>query len=122
MKRVFYALLAVLTACSNVPQELPVVAEEALPQPVNGAAVKPRRPIILNADRILSVLGEPTVRRFEAPSEVWVYSQPSCVLFIYMNDKGEPSPRVRHMEIGTPSFGIREKQSADCLKLASRLR
>lgn len=122
MKRVFYALFAVLTACSNVPQELPVIAEEALPPPVKGAAVKPRRPIILNADRILSVLGEPTVRRFESPSEVWVYSQPSCVLFIYMNDKGEPSPRVRHMEIGTPSFGIREKQSVDCLKLASRLR
>ena len=119
----FLALFPLLASCSSVPQELPVVAEEALPKPVEGAAVQePRHPIILNADRILSVLGEPTVRRFEAPSEVWVYSQPSCVLFIYMNDKGEPSPRVRHMEIGTPSFGIREKQSADCLKLASRLR
>lgn len=52
----FLALFPLLASCSNVPQELPVVAEEALPKPVEGAAVQePRRPIILNADRILSV-------------------------------------------------------------------
>ena len=35
----FLALFPLLASCSNVPQELPVVAEEALPKPVEGAVV-----------------------------------------------------------------------------------
>ena len=123
MKNVLLSLFVFFTACTTAPAGLPVVAPSA---PSEGgreeAAPAPRRPVVLNADRILSVLGEPDVRRFEAPSEVWIYSRPSCVLFIYMDSKGETSPRVRHMEIGTPSFGVSEKESADCLRLAEKLR
>lgn len=120
MKKLICGVFLFLTACAPIPAELPVVAEPVSRDQAASAPAKKK--IILNADRILTVLGEPTVKRFEAPAEVWVYSQPSCVLFIYMNaGQGRPS-RVRHMEIGTPSFGVSEKQSAACLALASRLR
>lgn len=120
MKKMVYGVALFLAACSVTPTELPVVAESEEAQ--QQVSVSPKKKIILNADHILNVLGEPTVKRRESPAEVWVYSQESCVLFIYMNDKIENPARVKHMEIGTPSFNAEEKKSLPCLKMASRLR
>lgn len=81
-----------------------------------------RRDPLLKADYVLSVLGEPSVKRYENPSEVWVYPQEGCVLFVYMNDQKDGSKLVRHMEIGTPTFKAKQKDSLPCLETAAGLR
>ena len=81
-----------------------------------------RKDPLLKADFVLEVLGEPSVKRYEKPSEVWTYSQESCVLFVYMVDQADGSKLVRYMEIGTPTFKAKEKNSVPCLREASKLR
>ena len=81
-----------------------------------------RKDPLLKADYVLRVLGEPTVKRRETPSEVWVYAQSGCVLFIYMNEQDDGPSLVRHMEIGTPTFRATRKDSLSCLKTAAKLR
>ena len=93
------------------------------------AAAKPevvvlsgRKDPLLKADYVLEVLGEPAVKRNEKPSEVWTYPQEGCVLFVYMADQADGSKLVRYMEIGTPTFKAKEKDSVPCLKKAAKLR
>lgn len=81
-----------------------------------------RKDPLLKADYVLEILGRPAVRRYEKPSEIWVYPKEECVLFVYMADQEDGSKLVRHMEIGTPTFKAREKDSLPCLKEAARLR
>ncbi|MBR4127242.1 MAG: hypothetical protein IKR09_06695 [Alphaproteobacteria bacterium] len=81
-----------------------------------------RKDPLLKAGYVLEVLGKPAVRRYEKPSEVWVYPQEKCVLFVYMADQADGSKLVRHMEIGTPTFKAKEKDSVPCLKEAVKLR
>lgn len=95
----------------------------------NMSAAKPevvirsgRKDPLLKADYVLKILGQPAVRRYEKPSEVWVYPQEGCVLFVYMTDQEDGTKLVRHMEIGTPTFKAKEKDSVPCLKKAAKLR
>lgn len=81
-----------------------------------------RKDPLLKAAYVLEILGMPDVRRYEKPSEVWVYSQEGCVLFVYMQEQTDGSLLVKHMEIGTPTFKSKEKDSMACLREASKLR
>lgn len=116
-------LCCLLGACQTTPTELPVVAPDTK---TVGEQISPehriRKDPILRADYVRDVLGEPTVKRRENPTEVWVYAQSSCVLFIYMNKQSEEEKLVKHMEIGYPSFNATEKNSTDCLRQAAKLK
>lgn len=81
-----------------------------------------RKDPLLKADYVLRVLGKPEVKRYEKPSEVWGYPQTGCVLFVYMTEQDDGSKLVRHMEIGTPTFKSKTKDSMPCLKMAAKLR
>jgi len=122
MKRLVFLSLLALSACQSVPTELPVVEQDAMIEPQNESEVSVARSHrenpILKADYVEATLGAPTVKRMENPSQVWVYAQNSCVLFVYMNQDNE----VKHMEIGTPNYGSTEKVSTDCLQTAAKLR
>lgn len=126
MKKFFLIFTFCFAAgCARVPKELPVVDSAAENVSVDGSrtAVKAgRKDPLLKADYVLRILGEPTVKRRETPSEVWVYAQSGCVLFIYMNEQDDGSALVRHMEIGTPTFRATRKDSLSCLKTAAKLR
>ncbi|MBR1777195.1 MAG: hypothetical protein IJ752_01235 [Alphaproteobacteria bacterium] len=126
MKKGFYfgVVLSLLTAAGCVSENAadpnggkPTIA--AKPEAVIRSG---RKDPLLKSDYVLSVLGEPSVKRYEKPSEVWVYAQTGCVLFIYMNDQEDGSKLVRHMEIGTPTFKARHKNSLPCLRTAAKLR
>lgn len=122
MKRLVFLSLLALSGCQSAPAELPVVEEKTVAA-VNGdaevaVAESHRENPILKADYVEAMLGAPTVKRMESPSQVWVYAQNSCVLFVYMNQDNE----VKHMEIGTPNYGSTEKSSMDCLQTAAKLR
>lgn len=127
MKKAFLIVVfCFLSACAGVPKDLPVVAKD---ENVSSSPVRPesvvrsgRKDPLLKADYVLQVLGKPTVRRREDPSEVWVYAQTGCVLFIFMNDQADGSALVRHMEIGTPTFNATQKDSLPCLRTAAKLR
>lgn len=122
MKKILaVAACFLFSGCASVPPELPVVAPAVSGQK-EAAAVPRRKDPVLKADHVLTVLGEPTVIRREKPSQVWVYSQSECVLFIYMDEQAENAAQVKHMEIGTPSFGASEKDSIACLRTAAKLR
>lgn len=122
MKKAFLIFAFCLSAaCARVPKELPVVAGEE-PETVRTEVKTGRKDPLLKADYVLRVLGEPTVKRRETPSEVWVYAQSGCVLFIYMNEQDDGSSLVRHMEIGTPTFKATQKDSLSCLRTAAKLR
>ena len=122
MKRPVFLLFLVLCGCQSIPTELPVVEKTPVVEAESGTPLKVaeshRENPILKADYVESVLGAPTVKRMESPSQVWVYAQNSCVLFVYMNQDNE----VKHMEIGTPNYGSTEKSSMDCLQTAAKLR
>ena len=122
MKQLVFLSLFALSACQSAPTELPVVEQDAMIEPQNESAVSVaethRKNLILKADYVEATLGAPTVKRMENPSQVWVYAQNSCVLFVYMNQDNE----VKHMEIGTPNYGSTEKVSTDCLQTAAKLR
>lgn len=81
-----------------------------------------RKDPLLKAAYVLEILGKPDVRRYEKPSEVWGYSQEECVLFVYMTEQTDGSLLVKHMEIGTPTFKAKEKNSLPCLIDAAKLR
>ena len=123
MKKVFLMFMfCFLAGCARVPKELPVVAAENNASVSDSAKRSGRKDPLLKSDYVLRILGQPTLRRREPPSEVWVYTQTGCVLFIYMNDLDDGSALVRHMEIGTPSFHAKQKDSLSCLKTAAKLR
>lgn len=115
------AVCLFFSGCVSVPPELPVVAPAASGHK-ESAEVSRRKDPVLKADHVLTVLGEPTVIRREKPSQVWVYSQAECVLFIYMDEQSENAVQVKHMEIGTPSFGAADKNAVACLRTAAKLR
>ena len=81
-----------------------------------------RKDPLLKSEYVFKKLGKPEVKRYEAPSEVWVYPQKGCVLLIYMTKQPDESLLVRHMEIGTPTFNSKEKDSVPCLRAAAKLR
>lgn len=122
MKRLVFLSFLVLCGCQSTSTELPVVEKTPVAEAESGTPLKVaeshRENPILKADYVESVLGAPTVKRMESPSQVWVYAQNSCVLFVYMNQDNE----VKHMEIGTPNYESTEKSSMDCLQTAAKLR
>ena len=122
MKRLVFLSFLVLCGCQSAPTELPVVEKTPVAEAESGTPLKVaeshRENPILKADYVESVLGAPTVKRMESPSQVWVYAQNSCVLFVYMNQDNE----VKHMEIGTPTFRATQKNSLPCLEKAAQLR
>ena len=113
---IFLFLLS-LTGCASVDRENRQPA--AKPENVIRSG---RKDPLLKAGYVLEVLGKPDVKRYEKPSEVWTYSKQGCVLFVYMVDQADGSKLVRHMEIGTPNFKAKEKNSLPCLREASKLR
>ena len=127
MKRVLRILaFCFLAGCAGVSQESAVATQNkthrtkiSRPESVVRSG---RKDPLLKADYVLQILGEPTVKRREEPSEVWVYTQAGCVLFIFMQDQKEGAALVRHMEIGTPTFSATQKDSLPCLRMAAKLR
>ncbi|HAW33642.1 MAG TPA: hypothetical protein DCX19_03290 [Alphaproteobacteria bacterium] len=137
-----------LGACAHAPQPLeqtegapPESADAAVEraaEPVERTEERPpapepskttlragRRDPMLRANYVRTVLGAPTLKRREAPSEVWVYARDECVLFIYMDERlstEDGGALVRHMEIGTPTFQAKQKDPVPCLKSAAMLR
>lgn len=105
-------LMIFVSACASSINELPSFSER------NKTT---RSSALIDSDYVLKKLGEPTLKRREDPSEIWVYTHDKCVLFIYMNDVGTDSSRIMHMAIGHPSQDMKEKESRPCLKKASRL-
>lgn len=125
MKKAFLIFaFCFLAGCSHSPVEETVENREVKPSVVAPRAVirSGRKDPLLRADYVLKVLGVPDVRRREDPSEVWVYTEKECVLFVYLADRDEGPALVRHMEIGTPTFQAKEKDSLPCLRAAARLR
>lgn len=104
-----------LSSCA-INTELPVVERD---ESQLGEQQKTRRKEpVLYKDYVLKKLGTPTVVRKESPSEMLVYSHPTCNLFIYVNEK----EIVKHIEIGNPDYEKVEKDSMPCLKSANKLR
>lgn len=127
MKRVLALLFfCLLAGCAGVTQDSSVAAKNKTNQTKisrpESVVRSGRKDPLLKADYVLQILGEPTVKRREEPSEVWVYAQASCVLFIFMQDQTEGAALVRHMEIGTPTFSATQKDSLPCLRMAAKLR
>ena len=138
MKKVLllsFILCSVLTGCATAPDDLtppetddaenaPAADKtESVPAPDPEAVIRSgRKDPLLKSDYVLEVLGRPAVKRYEKPTEIWTYPQEGCVLFIYMEDRPDGSKLVRHMEIGTPTFKAKEKDSVPCLKEAVKLR
>lgn len=106
--------------------EEPVERAEETPAPEPPKTVRAgRRDPMLRANYVQTVLGAPTLKRRESPSEVWVYAQDECVLFIYLDERRsteDGGALVRHMEIGTPTFQAKQKNPVPCLKSAAMLR
>ena len=132
-----FILKLFLGACVHAaPRSLPpdraeqkqadVVAAEIVPAPEPPKPVRTgRQDPMLRANYVQTVLGKPTLKRREAPSEVWVYAQEECVLFIYLDERQateDGGALVRHMEIGTPTFQAKRKDPVPCLKSAAMLR
>lgn len=129
MKRILFFIFGISIAVAGC------VAENVSSSPTVGktekrpSVAKPevvirsgRKDPLLKADYVFEILGKPTVKRYEKPSEVWVYPQEGCVLFVYMTEQSDETMLVRHMEIGTPTFKAKEKDSLPCLKEAAKLR
>ncbi|MBO4644170.1 MAG: hypothetical protein J5716_06155 [Alphaproteobacteria bacterium] len=120
---VFCLMAAGCVSGNNASTEPAAGAVEHIPAPKPEVVIRSgRKDPLLKADYVLEILGRPAVRRYEKPSEVWVYPQEGCVLFVYMADQEDGSKLVRHMEIGTPTFKTKEKDSVPCLKEAVKLR
>ena len=125
-KFLFFIFITCLTVGGCAFEKKPSVSDVKEKRP---PALKPeavirsgRKDPLLKAGYVLEILGVPAVRRYEKPSEVWVYPQTGCVLFVYMAKQVDGSLLVKHMEIGTPDFKTKEKNSIPCLREASRLR
>ena len=126
-KRLFLIFVFCLTAAGcvseNISTESASSPVEHIPAPKPEVVIRSgRKDPLLKADYVFEILGKPAIRRYEKPSEVWVYPQEGCVLFVYMADQEDGSKLVRHMEIGTPTFKSKEKDSVPCLKEAVKLR
>ena len=140
MKKVLllsFILCSVLTGCATAPDDLTppetdkgenATAEnedkvESVPAPDPEAVFRSgRKDPLLKSGYVLEILGKPAVKRYEKPTEIWTYPQEGCVLFVYMEDRPDGSKLVRHMEIGTPTFKAKEKDSLPCLEEAAKLR
>ena len=118
-----FCLTIVGCASENVSTEQAESIVKHIPETKPESVIRSgRKDPLLKASYVLEILGKPAVRRYEKPSEVWVYPQEGCVLFVYMADQEDGSKLVRHMEIGTPTFKAKEKNSIPCLREASKLR
>ncbi len=132
-KALLSILLGVTTACATdaavqTPATAGVPAKKAAPVHAHApeSVIRSgRKDPLLKAGYVRDVLGEPALKRRDPPSEVWVYAQSGCVLFIYMDETDaadQSEALVRHMEIGTPTFRATQKNSLPCLEKAAQLR
>jgi hypothetical protein len=129
MRRILFFIFGFCAAITGCASENVSTGSAAKETEKRSPAAKPevvirsgRKDPLLKADYVLEILGEPAVKRYEASSEVLVYPQDGCVLFIYMAGLEDGSKLVRHMEIGTPTFKAKEKDAVPCLKEAVKLR
>ena len=68
----------------------------------------------MNAPELVSLLGDPTLKRRDPPAEVWQYSGRSCVLHVFMYwNEARASFRAVHIEMLKRS-GARTKDP-ECL-------
>ncbi|MCQ2914919.1 MAG: EI24 domain-containing protein [Alphaproteobacteria bacterium] len=104
-----------LSSCA-INTELPVVERDETQE--DSQQESRRKDPVLYKKYVIKKLGNPTVVRKENPSEMLVYSHPTCNLFIYINEK----EIVKHIEIGNPDYEKVEKDSMPCLKSANKLR
>lgn len=83
----------------------------ALPDGLSGTGaareVDPQTLIGLTAHQASTLLGEPELRRQEAPAEVWQYRTESCVLYLYRDgdDRKVVYTEARHRSRGQLDAG-----------------
>ena len=94
-----------LVSISSAPsrQEAPsdpaaASADSAPPPTAAELAANPSRFEGLNADAVVTWLGDPSFRRRDAPAEVWQYYGDKCVLDLFLYDEND-AQRVAHAEI-----------------------
>jgi hypothetical protein len=97
-----------------------IASLEPATAPVTSAAAAPPRPplndvrelIGLEREQIQARLGDPALRRRDAPAEIWQYRSPLCVLDVFLYRDGT-AMRVTNAEL-RPRDG-RELPAATCL-------
>ena len=67
----------------------------------------------LQPPAVIALLGEPELRRPEAPAEVWQYRSDSCVADLYLLSEDQTAPRVVYFETRHRSQGT--VRAARCL-------
>lgn len=116
--------LAALQTEENVPavatprvvmQPAPAIAAEKL------VAYSPRYLLGLDASTTLQLLGEPDLRRREPFAEVWQYTSPECVLFVFLYTAGSGDQLVAHAETEAKQPGAKHDPAACVSAFAARL-
>jgi hypothetical protein len=101
-------------ACAEIP---PPAAPEAKPAAVSApsASPEPADPAAFvgrGAREIAELLGEPGLKRRDAPAELWQYRAGPCVLDLFLyDDRDGGAATVAHAEVRP-----REMPAAECLK------
>lgn len=72
----------------------------AVPASAAGKLAHPGASELIGADkaRLTGLLGEPRLRRREAPAEIWLYADNACVLHVYLYRNAVGAYRVAFIE------------------------
>lgn len=68
-------------------------------------------------ERLIKLLGEPSLRRRDGGIEMWNYAAPECVLFFFLYPAEGGGLRVTHME-ASPG-GVTEAALSSCARAAA---
>ena len=78
------------------PRARPAAQQARLPKRDGGYA--PKDLIGLDGPTVMQLLGQPSLHRREPFAEVWQYSGPDCVLFVYLYKIASGAQQVAHAE------------------------
>jgi hypothetical protein len=92
MKRLAFALVLLLGACTSQPRQ---PGNEPLPAPP--PVGEPNDLIGLTAPQLQGMLGQASFARRENGSELWRYDKAQCRVFFFLYSEGG-TMRVRHVE------------------------
>lgn len=103
------------------PRARPAGAAQLARLPKKDGGYAPKDLIGLDGPTLMQLLGQPSLHRREPFAEVWQYSGPDCVLFVYLYKVASGAQQVAHAETDAKPVTAKHDPAACVTGFAARM-
>lgn len=103
------------------PRARPASAAQLARPPKKPGGYAPKDLIGLDGPTVTQLLGQPSLHRREPFAEVWQYSGPDCVLFVYLYKVASGAQQVAHAETDAKPVTAKHDPAACVTGFAARM-